>query len=381
MGRVAQGIQRCGEVKQIIMRLAEYSLHPYRLRYHRPVRWSDIVEDAAPMVLLRLVADTGAVGVGEITVKPTWCGATARSLAASIEEMFVPLLRTIDLDDPSAVRATLDRIPENLAAKTIIDNACWDLFAARHRQPLWMLWGGKRDVELSWAVTRQAPAVMAAEAADMVSRYGFKTLKIKGGQGFETDLRGIREIRAATGDGVQLYVDANGFYRADEASDYAKALADAGITYLEDPCPLSPDATFKNLQSKCPIPLLVDFGCWSPRDAALFMTQGAKALSIKPGRFGLTYCRTIQEIATSSRCGVVAGLMGESALGTLTALQFASAIPDPASPAELTWYLAMSEQILTEPLHVTDGKISFPEFTDLASLIDWKSPTLLSGSL
>ena len=62
------------------MRLAEHSLHCYRLRYERPVRWSDIVEDAAPFVLLRLQSDTGAVGVAEITVKPTWCGVTARSL-------------------------------------------------------------------------------------------------------------------------------------------------------------------------------------------------------------------------------------------------------------------------------------------------------------
>ena len=34
---------------------------------------SDIVEEAAPFVLLRLQSDTGAVGVAEITVKPTWC--------------------------------------------------------------------------------------------------------------------------------------------------------------------------------------------------------------------------------------------------------------------------------------------------------------------
>ena len=41
------------------MRLAEHSLHCYRLRYERPVRWSDIVEEAAPFVLLRLQSDTG----------------------------------------------------------------------------------------------------------------------------------------------------------------------------------------------------------------------------------------------------------------------------------------------------------------------------------
>ena len=39
------------------MRLAEHALHCYRLRYARPVRWSDIVEEAAPFVLLRLQSE------------------------------------------------------------------------------------------------------------------------------------------------------------------------------------------------------------------------------------------------------------------------------------------------------------------------------------
>src|SRR5262245_49842108 len=98
------------------MRLAEYSLHCYRLRYERPVRWSDIVEEAAPFVLLRLQGDTGAVGVGEITVKPTWCGVTAKSLIAAVEDVLLPLIASIDLSDPAKVRAVLDRIPENQAA-------------------------------------------------------------------------------------------------------------------------------------------------------------------------------------------------------------------------------------------------------------------------
>ena len=35
------------------VQLAEHRLYTYNLRYARPVRWSDIVEEAAPFVLLR----------------------------------------------------------------------------------------------------------------------------------------------------------------------------------------------------------------------------------------------------------------------------------------------------------------------------------------
>jgi L-Ala-D/L-Glu epimerase / N-acetyl-D-glutamate racemase len=355
------------------MRLAEHRLHVYHLRYARPVRWSDIVEEAAPFVLLKLTSDTGDVGVAEITVKPTWCGVTARSLIAAIDDMFIPVLKTLDLSDPAKVRATLDTIPENQAAKTLIDNACWDLHAARHARPLWQAWSGRARVELSWAVTRQEPRAMAAEAAAMVGRHGFRTLKVKGGQGIERDLAGIREIRSAVGDAVRFYVDANGAYPADHALTYACAIADAGAVMLEDPCVIAPDARFDRLRQDSPIPILVDFGCSSLRDAALFLERDVQALSIKPGRFGLTHARAMQALAQPAGCDAVVGLMGESVLGTLAALQFASTIANPVLPAELTWYLAMTEQVVVPVPQIVDGMIELPDCPALASLVDWDS--------
>jgi L-Ala-D/L-Glu epimerase / N-acetyl-D-glutamate racemase len=355
------------------MRLAEYSLHCYRLRYERPVRWSDIVEEAAPFVLLRLQSDTGAAGVAEITVKPTWCGVTARSLIAAIEEIFLPLIAGMDLDEPTEVRSALERIPENQAAKTLIDNACWDLHAAARGRSLWRLWDGARRVELSWALTRQAPRAMAGEAAAMLARHGFRTLKVKGGQGFDIDLAGMREIRSAVGHAVRLYVDANGAYRAEQALDYARAMADAGAVMVEDPCAFAPDAGFRKLQQDSPVPLLVDFGCTSLRDAALFIEQGARALSIKPGRFGLSTARAMQRLARKAGCAPVVGLMGESVLGTLAALQFAATIPEPTLPAEPTWFLAMTEQVTIMTPKIVDGSVDLPDCTSLAALIDWRA--------
>jgi L-Ala-D/L-Glu epimerase len=353
------------------MRLAELKLYTYQLRYARPVRWSDIVEEAAPFVLLRLTADTGETGVGEITVKPTWCGVTAKSLIASIEEIFVPMLKNFDLSDPAKVRNALDIVPENNAAKTLIDNACWDLYAARHGRPLWQAWNGRPNVELSWAVTRQAPATMAAEAVQMVERYGFRTLKVKGGQGIEVDVAGMREIRAAVGDGIRLYVDANGAYPVDRGLDYARTLADAGAVILEDPCPMAPDAQFRALRQGSPIPIMVDFGCTSLRDAGLFLEQGTRALSVKPGRFGLSHSRAMQALAQQSGCDVVVGLMGESALGTLAGLQFAASIATPVLPSELTWFLAMTEQVLKTVPKIADGMLELPSEPGLASVVDW----------
>jgi len=317
------------------------------------------------------MSDCGTEGTAEITVKPTWCGVTARSLIAAIEDIFVPMLKTMDLSNPAKVRAALEIVPENQAAKTLIDNACWDMHAAREGRPLWQIWNGKPRVELSWAVTRQEPIAMAAEAEDMICRYGFRTLKVKGGQGFERDLAAIREISAAVGGAIRLYVDANGAYPAEESLDYACAIADTGAVMLEDPCPMAPDARFHKLRQDSPIPILVDFGCASLRDAGLFVEQQAQVLSIKPGRFGLTHAHAMLEIAQQSGCGAVVGLMGESAAGTFTALQFAAAIASPVLPAEITWFLAMTDQVVTQFPKIVDGMMEMPSSSSLAALIAW----------
>jgi len=225
-----------------VMRLARSSITVFKLRYPRPVRWKDTVEDGATFLLLRLFSDDGLEGVAEGPIKPTWTGTTRRALVAAIEDMLLPALETTDLSDPAAVRARLDAYPENTLAKALIDNACWDLRSQVRGEALWRLWGGNREVPLSWTVTRAAPASMATEAVDMIERYGFRTLKVKGGQGFDTDKLALREIRAAVGPSIRLYVDANAAYSQEQAPAYVRMLAEAGATHAEDPCELRPSA-------------------------------------------------------------------------------------------------------------------------------------------
>jgi L-Ala-D/L-Glu epimerase len=111
----------------------------------------------------------------------------------------------------------------------------------------------------------------------------------------------------------------------------------------------------------------------------LFIAQEARALSIKPGRFGLSTARGMEELARRSGCAYVVGLMGESALGTLAALQFAAALPDPALPAEVSWFLAMTEQVTTVTPKIVDGAVDLPEQPSLESLVDWPALQRLAG--
>ncbi|WP_299454147.1 enolase C-terminal domain-like protein [uncultured Pigmentiphaga sp.] len=351
-------------------RIVRWEVFVRRLAYHREVRWSDMVESAAQFVVLRIETESGGVGAAEVAVKPTWVGATASSLVATLREVFEPIVKKVGLSHPRQLRDALEVIPGNTVAKALIDNACWDWEAARQRQPLWRLWGGRPVVELSWAVTRQAPQAMAREAAEMVDAYGFRNLKVKGGQGLNVDRAAVAAVRQAVGEGVRLYVDANGSYPFGEAEPYVRAMAEEGAHAVEDPAPLSPDGAFERLQCASGVPVLVDFGMTSVRDAALFLERGARILSAKPGRFGLSDARAMRNLADRAGAGTVAGLMGESALGTWCGLQFA-ALEGQALPAELSWFLSMREQYVTLVPRIEKGRVVLPETPTVAELVDW----------
>jgi len=356
------------------MKIVDWSLHFYSLPYEREVVWANAVESSGLYALLSLTDENGTQGVAEGTLKATWSGVSPRSLAASFEDFLIPKVLGIECDGAAGLMKRLEGVPENRLAKAMIDNAAWQIEACRAGRPLWKLWGGEPSVELTWAVTRQPPAAMAAEAADVCARHGFRTLKVKGGQGRATDLEAMREIRTAVGDGVTLYVDANSAYKRAEALAYTHAIRDAGATVSEDPSPLKPDALFSDLQAAAGIPILVDRTCTSALDAAHYIEKGARALSTKAGRIGFSEAREISALAAVHGARVALGLYAESALGTLISLQYGAAIAPELQlvAAEQTFYLGIVEQVVTEMPVVRGGRIELPATPDYSKLVDWE---------
>lgn len=356
------------------MRLANWSTHAIHLAYPRHIQWASTDEDGADYLLLRMVTDDGIIGVAEGVAKAAWHGVTLRSLAEVLEEQFIPNLRDVDLLDETAVSGALERVAEPRLARSMVESACWDLRSQVRGVPLWQLWGGDPDVPVSWTVTRQTPTAMAREAATMVGQHGFRTLKVKGGQGREVDRTALAEIRAAVGPNVAMYVDANRGYSQDEASDYLKELAELGVIVAEDPCQLRPNGDFRQLQEASPIPILVDNGCRSLTDAALFLEHGARALSLKLSGTGVTEGQSMAAMAHAAGCAAHVGFMGETSLGALVALQVASALPgrEECLPAETSFFLMFGEEYVAERLRVENGRVRLPTAPGLARWIDWE---------
>lgn len=359
-----------GTATQII---AKVELFPIRIPYPRAMQWASIQEDAANYALLKLTTRDGLVGVAEGTVKTSWTSATHRSLSVLFEELFAPLLIGTDIHDDADL-SRIWRFKEHSLAKAMIDIALWDLRAQVADKPLWREWNGDQDAALSWVVTRQAPREMAREAERIVDTYGIRTLKVKGGQGIDVDLAALDDIRAAVGDDVAIYVDANRQYSIEETPDYVTRVADRGAVMVEDPCPFMPNREFAKLQEKCPIPLLVDGDCRNLTMAKLFVEHRAKAFNLKLQKArGYTENWQIVKAAAERSCAVNVGLFGESSLGSLAALELSSSLPTRGEglPAEVSHFLILSDEYVHEPLTVQGGRVRLPDKPAMSAMVDW----------
>jgi L-alanine-DL-glutamate epimerase-like enolase superfamily enzyme len=114
----------------------------------------------------------------------------------------------------------------------------WDAWARTLAQPVWRLLGAHRDrVPLygsgGWT------SYTLEELIDEVTRYrarGFTAVKIKvGSTEMERDVERLRKVREAVGPHVQIMMDANQGLDLPGALQLARAAADIGIHWFEEP--------------------------------------------------------------------------------------------------------------------------------------------------
>ena len=78
-------------------------------------------------------------------------------------------------------------------------------------------------------------SALAQIEAQRFTEMGFRAVKIRVGHDLPTDLDRIRTVQSELGDGIAVYTDANQAFEPKEAIRRGLALADAGVTWFEEP--------------------------------------------------------------------------------------------------------------------------------------------------
>jgi D-galactarolactone cycloisomerase len=224
--------------------------HVYRAPTELPLRTSFGMLTDRPATFLRVIADDGAYGWGEVFSNFPQVGAEHRArLVASI---FNPLLAGRACDAPGETWRWLEQSVRRIAIQCgepgpfaqiigAIDQALWDIQARRLGLPLWKLLAQGLPAGTPAATGRVrayasglGPTAVGEMAAAKYAE-GYRAFKFKVGFGQQIDQRNFREMRDAVGSDATVMIDVNQGWDPETAAARIDELLPFSPFWVEEP--------------------------------------------------------------------------------------------------------------------------------------------------
>lgn len=246
---------------------------------------------------VHLCTQDGTHGLGEVMPLPTAGTETAEAADAALQVACAVLSGApmpATLEDCQILTSKLG--PDVPSVRCGVQCALLDILAQQQGLPLWGLWKATpRVLELNALCVQHQPAALMREARELHAA-GFRTFKLK--VGLADDQTRVAAVRASVPD-AHIRVDANGAWRASEATVSLQALADLGVQWCEDPLREPTPAALRDLHGNTGVRLATDApgpqGAWL--NMALTAPAAVQGVVIKPAVMG----GLVEAVATATR--------------------------------------------------------------------------------
>lgn len=356
------------------MKITKVEAIPFSIPYTHPLKFASGEVHVAEHVLVRVHGEDGLVGTSEAPPRPFTYGETQAGIIALIEGVFAPQIVGLDIMDRERMHAVLGRTVGNPCAKGSVDIALWDLIGKHLGQPVTKLLGGYSDrLRVSHMIGFDEPARMVEAAQRCVEDYGITTFKVKvGRRPFSLDVDVCRALRQHFGDSVDLYIDGNRGWTTTEAARAMRAMEDLDLLFAEELNPADDVMGRRWLVRQAKIPFFADESVSRPAEAVRELLDGAAtAISIKTARTGFTHSQRVLFLSESLGVENYVGNQIDGQVGTMASLAFGAAYRATASrAAELSNFLDMSDDLLTEPLVIEGGVMVVRDLPGTGAVID-----------
>jgi L-alanine-DL-glutamate epimerase-like enolase superfamily enzyme len=336
-----------------------------------PVPRSDAIQSfvmqETPMV--RIHCDDGTSGLGySYTI-----GTGGSSVMALLRDHVAPRLvgrnpsevDAIARDLLLATHATSVGAITSLALAAV-DTALWDWRCRRDAQPLWRAAGGAKSrtpvytTEGGWLHLPTDVIVAETQAA---KHAGFLGAKIKVGlPRVADDVARLRAIRHAVGDAFEIMVDANQCFTVSEAQRRARAYADLGIAWFEEPLPADDLDGHAQLVRLGALPIAVGESLYSPTQFASYVqARAAVILQVDVARVGgITPWLKVAHMAECHNLMVAPHFL----------MELHASLAAASSAATWVEYIPQLDAVANSRVAIVDGHAIAPEQPGLG--IDWR---------
>jgi L-alanine-DL-glutamate epimerase-like enolase superfamily enzyme len=279
--------------------------------------------------------------------------------------------------DPFArnqIGAGMSRTLGNFASKGAVDIALWDIIGHATGKSVHSLLGGYTpSVRVSHMVGFAPAQEMVDEALAYKEKYGITSFKVKvGRRPADQDVQACIALREALGNDVDLYLDANRGWSANEAQRVAEQCDGYNFLYLEEPCDAQEIMGRRRLVTRSPLTIMADESVPTLGDVARELhTGGASAISIKTARTGFTESQKILGLCEGMGVDVIMGNQIDSMLGSVATVTFGAAFKHSSHrAAELSNFMDFGDYLINEPLEIHEGRVNAPTRPGLGVTLD-----------
>jgi muconate cycloisomerase len=324
----------------------------------KPVVMAGVEIVRADNVFVRIEADNSLVGWGEAASAPTMTGETVESMMAAIGYL-APALEGRPADDiAGALAAMAARMYANHGAKAAIEIALHDLVGRATNQPAYALLGGKQRSRMAvLGVIGTGALASDLREAERKKADGYVAFKIKVGIDAPLiDGERTRRLCRLLGRDALISSDANQGWSADQAVQYVRAVADAGLDFFEQPVAADDLAGMAAVAAVAGnIAIGADEGIHSLDDIRRHHEHGAargvslKAIKLGGMRGAAAAGRLCDQLGLNVN---VSAKTGESSIACAAATHIAAALP------QIAWGLTLTNEGLAEDVTAQGVRIA-----------------------
>ncbi len=312
-------------------------------------------------VLIKLHADNGLVGLGEVEAYPSFerLGVeTQEGIVAILRDQLGPAILGENPFDIARIWLKMDKAVEGyLRVKGGIDIALYDLLGKHLGVPAYDLIGGRvRDhyvVEgVGYGISIDDPKVVAKIAKEAVER-GYRQLELKAGDEHpEQDVERLRKVREAIGTNIPIKIDFNGFYETKAAIRLIREMEPLGVQWVEQPAKYWDLDGLSEVRSAVTTTIVVDEPVETSQDMIrVIKHKAADAVHLKPMvKGGLTTVKKIAAIAEAAGLGIVPGTSSPTGVGAAAAQAFIASCPRLSGGTHGAPLDTLVEDVVTKPV-------------------------------
>ena len=328
------------------MRVVELSAHHVRIPLRKPIKHASHSRTETDNLVVRCVLGDGTIGYGEGVPRDYVTGETIETAMSLVQQsdwksQLQPVQNFAEAVD-LAERFRLNDVPgddrrcQGNAARCAVELAILDAYGRCFGEPLMHvtkllapeLYEPKERVQYSGAIL-SAKGWKARVLSWGMRFYGFHQVKVKVGIAGQDDAKRLAIIRSRVGKAMDLRVDANEAWTAEDAVAKIHALEAFGITSVEQPIPHEAVEALATIRKQIHTPIMLDESLCGEVDAERAIRGGwCDLFNIRLSKCGgFIPSLRLAQLAVRNGLGYQLGCqVGETAILSAAGRQFASSV-------------------------------------------------------